>query len=170
MANTMDSLLNSLPQKGQVHWIGVRPSRGEAMSIVEQVEARPGLGLIGDRYAGRAGKREVTLLQFEHLPVIASVLGKERVNAEDLRRNIVISGINLLALRKQKFAIGAAIFEGVDYCHPCSKMEAVLGPGGYNAMRGHGGLTARVLQSGVIRLGDPIHLLNPASEAIDRLQ
>lgn len=164
MTTPMNQLLNCLPQRGRVRWLGVRPARGEPMAIADSIEARPGQGLMGDRYAGRGGKREVTLIQFEHLPVIANLLGTERVRAQDLRRNIVVSGINILALRQQRFEIGSAVLEGVDFCHPCSKMEAMLGPGGYNAVRGHGGITARVIRAGVIRLGDQVRMLPPAPE------
>jgi len=76
-----------------------------------------------------------------------------------LRRNLVIKGINLLALKNQTFQIGDAILQIAGLCHPCSKMEQILGPGGYNAMRGHGGLTARVLKTGVMRVGDSLVVL-----------
>ena len=75
------------------------------------------------------------------------------------RRNIVVSGINLLALKERQFIIGAdVILETTGLCHPCSRMEENLGAGGYNAMRGHGGITAKVIQGGTIQAGDPIKL------------
>jgi MOSC domain-containing protein YiiM len=71
-----------------------------------------------------------------------------------LRRNLAIRGLNLLALKSRTFRIGEAVFQTTGQCHPCSRMEQVLGPGGYNAMRGHGGLTAQIIRSGWIRIGD----------------
>jgi MOSC domain-containing protein YiiM len=73
-----------------------------------------------------------------------------------LRRNIVVSGINLLALKDKQFRVGGAVLAFSGLCHPCSKMERELGPGGYNAMRGHGGITARVVSAGSVSLGDPL--------------
>lgn len=143
-----------LPQTGRVVWIGVRPARREPLVVLDAVNAVPGSGLVGDRYRGTTGKREVTLLQAEHLPVIASLLGRpDPIDPGLLRRNMLVAGINLLGLQRRRFRIGAAIFEGTGLAHPCSRMEEALGPGGWNAMRGHGGITARVLVEGIVRLG-----------------
>jgi MOSC domain-containing protein YiiM len=116
----------------------------------------PICGLLGDRYAGGSGKRAVTLIQAEHLPAIAALSGHARVDPALLRRNLVVSAIPLIALRERRFRIGEVLLEGTGECDPCSRMEAALGPGGYNAMRGHGGLTARVIQGGRIRVGDAV--------------
>ncbi len=115
------------------------------------------LGLVGDHRAARmGGKRQVTLIQFEHLAVVAALCGLETVSPALLRRNLAVSGINLLALHDRRFRIGAALLEGTGLCHPCSRMEEALGPGGYNAMRGHGGITARVLESAMVQVGDRV--------------
>ena len=116
-------------------------------------------GLDGDHYAGRSGNRSVTLIQSEHLLVIASLLHREEVSPAELRRNIVVSGINLLALKDRRFKIGTAVLEMSGLCHPCSRMEKVLGEGGYNAMRGHGGITASVVIPGTITLKDKVELI-----------
>lgn len=155
----MKELLNVLPQVGNVTWIGVRKERIIPPISVEKVQVLDTGGLEGDRYSGGlAGKRQVTLIQGEHLDALASMLGKENIDPGLIRRNIVVRGINLLALRDRQFHIGGAILEGTGYCHPCSRMEENLGKGGYNAMRGHGGITARVIQAGSIQLGDSVAL------------
>ena len=155
---TIADLLNTLPQTGRVKWIGLRPARDEAMVEVQSVEASQEKGLVGDRFSGREGNpRQVTLIQYEHLPVIAACLGHNEILAQTLRRNIVVSGLNLLALKGKPFRIGSATLEYSGLCHPCSKMERLLGPGGYNAMRGHGGITARVLIDGRINVTDPVN-------------
>ncbi len=136
-------------------WIGVRPQRRGEIDVRDQVEAITDIGLAGDHYRSRSsGKRQVTLIQSEHLAVVGALLGEEALDPARLRRNIVVSGVNLLALKGRRFRIGEALFEASGLAHPCSRMEEELGPGGYNAMRGHGGLTARVVSGGVIRVGD----------------
>ena len=157
MRGTLQNLIETIPQTGRVEWIGVRPARGAAMLELERAQVEPDQGLLGDRFNARPGNpRQVTLMQFEHLAVIAACLGLERVGPETLRRNIVVSGINLLALKEKSIQIGEAMLAVSGICHPCSKMEAALGPGGYNAVRGHGGITARVLTPGIIRRGDRV--------------
>jgi MOSC domain-containing protein YiiM len=73
-----------------------------------------------------------------------------------LRRNLVVRGLNLLALKGHRFRVGAALLEYSGECHPCSRMEETLGVGGYNAVRGQGGIIARVIEGGPVRLGDPV--------------
>lgn len=151
-------LLASVPQKGQVRWIGVRPSQGAEILSLQAVEARREAGLTGDHARpGIANARQVTLLQWEHLAVISALLERPAdnpVHPEELRRNLLVSGINLFSLKGRRFRIGQAILQTTGWCHPCAKLEARLGPGSFQAIRGHGGITARVVHGGIIRLHD----------------
>ena len=152
-------LFGQFPRAGRVQWIGLRPARDVPMQPVDMVHAETGGGLAGDRYASGSGKRGITLIQAEHLPVIAALAQRPDLAPALLRRNVVVSGIPLVALKQRRFRIGTAVFEGTEECDPCSRMEDALGPGGYNAMRGHGGLCARIVEGGSFRLGDAVEAL-----------
>ena len=154
MDGTLGRLTKTFAQTGRVEWIGVRPGRREEMAECERV-AIDLTGLRGDRRT-EPGKRAVSLIQWEHLPVIAALIGAGRIGPKLLRRNIAISGINLLGLRKARFRLGSAILQGTGLCAPCSRMEENLGAGGYSAVRGHGGITAEVLEPGVVARGDEL--------------
>ncbi len=167
MNQDLRSLTSQWPRPGRLEAIVLRPARGRPSLLPGEVMALAGRGLQGDRSAAAAvpdgGKRQVTLLQAEHLPLLAAWCGLATLDAALLRRNLVVSGLNLLAARspfadqRVHLHLGdAVVLELSGPCDPCSKMEAVLGRGGYNAMRGHGGVTARVLQGGVLRLGDAV--------------
>jgi MOSC domain-containing protein YiiM len=151
------ALLGAPMRPGVVTWIGLRPARRAALVAVMAATVDPVRGLLGDHYRNAvARRRQVTLIQREHLEAIARYLGVEAVAPESLRRNIVVSGINLLALKERQVRVGGAVLEVTGECHPCSRMEEVLGAGGYNAVRGHGGLTMRVVEGGVIGVGDAV--------------
>ena len=154
MEGHLARLIETFAQPGEVRWIGVRPARREAMVEVEAA-AITFNGLEGDR-RDSPGKRAVSLIQWEHLAVVASLMGQETVDARLLRRNIVVSGINLLGLRKAQFRVGGAVLQGTGLCAPCSRMEETLGRGGYTAMRGHGGVTAEVITPARIQVGDSV--------------
>ena len=155
---SLKQLLLNLPQQGKVEWIGVRSKKRTPLNTVSKVLVLP-LGLEGDHYAGRSGKRSVTLIQQEHIETIASLLHKNQIDPADLRRNIVVSGINLLALKDREFKIGTAVLKMTGLCHPCSRMEETFGEGGYNAIRGHGGINASVIIPGEIKLQDKVEAL-----------
>ena len=143
-----------------IEWIGVRPRRREPLMAVTEAEAVADLGLRGDhRMTKTPGSgRQVTFISREFVTQIEQHLGKSDLDPAVLRRNIVVSGINLNALRRQQFWFGGALFEATQLCHPCARMEAELGPGGVVAMMGYGGLCAKVLQTGQIAIGDSLRL------------
>ena len=158
MSEPLRALLRQRPGPGVLSWIGARDERGAAMTALDEAVLLSARGLEAD-YASRGrggGKRQVSLLQAEHLPVIAALVRREALEPALLRRNLVVRGINVLALRSTTFRVGAVRLQGTGTCEPCSKMERALGTGGYNALRGHGGILARVLDDGVIRLGDEV--------------
>jgi hypothetical protein len=108
--------------------------------------------------------RELTLIQHEHLPLIGAWTLQQAVDARRLRRNLVISGLNLAAMHSPfadqvlVWRVGPEVcIEVTGSCPPCSRMETELGLGGYNALRG-GGLTARVTTGGLIRVGAVVEL------------
>jgi len=124
------------------------------VKVVDNVTALSDVGLEGDHYENRGGSRQVTLIQAEHLEVLASLLGLNKIAPELARRNIEVRDINLLSLKGKRFQVGQALLEYSGDCHPCSRMEKNFGPGAYNAMRGHGGITAKVVTGGIIKVGD----------------
>lgn len=149
-------MMQNFPGPGKVEVILLRPERLKPVLRVAEVYAIKNQGLEGDRYKITGGSRQVTLIQSEHLQAVASYLGQEILNPDATRRNIVVQGINLLALKGKRFRIGEATLEYSGECHPCSRMEETLGRGGYNAMRGHGGITARIIEGGIIQVGDKV--------------
>lgn len=167
MANTrlLDRVAKSAGT-GKLIWIGLRESRRGPVEVVDDVEAIAETGLSGDRRCqGPAGSaRQVTLIMQEHINATAALLQRDSIDPALLRRNLVVIGVNLLALRHQVFRIGEAEFEGTAHCHPCSRMDENLGEGGHAAMLGHGGICAKIRKSGMIRLGDSVQHLGPVNE------
>ena len=164
--STVARLLATLPQQGRLEWIGLRPARRAELLAVEEAEVLADSRLAGDHASPKpGGKRQLTLVQHEHLAAVAGFLGLAAPVAPGrLRRNLVVSGLNLLALKGRQIQIGEeVVLDITGECHPCSRMEEELGPGGYNAMRGHGGLTAHIAQGGRIRVGDAVRVLPPAA-------
>ncbi|MBX2926478.1 MAG: MOSC domain-containing protein [Saprospiraceae bacterium] len=163
---SIKELMNIMPQTGRVEWIGIRPERRASVQPVQSVEAVADTGLSGDHHDNPGGKRQATLIQAEHLDVVASILSQDQLDPALTRRNIVVKGLNLLALKDRRFAIGGAVLEVTGECVPCSRMEENFGPGGYNAMRGHGGVTAKIISGGAIAVGDMVRLLPQTGEDV----
>ena len=139
--------------------IFICPTKGEPMREVQEVEAVAGRGLRGDRYFsaegswnwGEPGKRQVTLINSRFL------LGTHFTSAET-RRNLIVSGIELMWHIDREFQIGRVRFRGVKYCDPCPRPSNLAGR--KEEFREEffdcAGLIADVIVSGLIVLGDPI--------------
>lgn len=157
-SSSVAKLFDAPVRLGRVVWVGSRPARREPMLVLDCAVFEAGRGVSGDRYSRLDGGRQVTLIEAESLAAMASYLAID-IPPEAARRNVVTQGINLLSLKERRFRIGAAVLETSGECHPCSRMEEIFGVGGYNAMRGRGGITASVVVGGVVLLGDTIQRL-----------
>lgn len=156
-SNPLDRFARAL-SPGTLTWIGLRTEKRGQVVTVEQAKAVALQGLEGDHRMTKTpgSARQVTLISEEFIRQIAHFTERDRIDPALLRRNLVVRGINLNALRHQRFQIGEALFEATALCHPCSRMEAALGRGGVAAMIGHGGICARILSTGTIRVGDDV--------------
>ena len=143
---------------GELTWIGVRPRRREPLQSITSTKAVATLGLEGDHRMGKTpdSGRQVTIISEEFIAQIERHLNRTGIDPGALRRNLVVKGLNLNALRRQRFRIGGALFEATQ---PCARMEENLGKGGVAAMLGYGGLCAKILESGDIAIGDSISVV-----------
>jgi MOSC domain-containing protein YiiM len=148
---------------GKLEWIGVREVQGNIKSL-DSVLAIKGEGLEGDKITSKKSKkRQVTLMQKEHISVILS-LAQEKDQSRIrkiqyyFKRNLLISKCNVQNLKGKIFTIGDAKFLGTGDCKPCKKIENLLGVSMLDAMQGMGGITALVSESGIIKINDQLKL------------
>lgn len=139
--------------RGRVEAIAVRPRRREP--VVQVDSWTPGDDA---DHAKHRGKRAITLISGEQLDAMAALLARP-VDFLQTRRNLLVRGINLSALDGRRFRVGELVLEGTEPCHPCNRMVQTFGADGYTAMLGHGGLCARIVEGGTIRVGDELSVL-----------
>lgn len=145
---------------------------GKPMTPHEEVRAIAGRGIEGDRYALgtgfysntpiTAGARELTLIDHGAIDGITAQTGIPFSTIE-CRRNLITSGIDLDALIGQAFTIGEVLCEGVRGCPPCVHLEELTEKKVMKALVRTGGLRARIVRGGTIRVGDAIESIGPAS-------
>lgn len=139
-------------------WIAPAPKG--PMTSVAAVRAVPGRGLEGDRYfaarihrpGARDDQREVTLIEAEVLESLAALFP----STGDARRNLVTRGIRLNHLVGRRFRAGEALLEGQVLCEPCARLAGMTSRDVLRALVHRGGLRARVVEPGVIRIGDEV--------------
>jgi MOSC domain-containing protein YiiM len=151
--------------QGVVEEIYIAPKGSAAMERVEEVWTVEGCGIEGDRYCKGTGfwtrygdVCEVTLIESEDLDYIRNELGISVKNGEH-RRNFVTRGIRLGDLRRKRFRVGEAVLEDDRPRPPCKHVQDLSEPGMTRALKGRGGICARVVEEGVIRALDAIAVL-----------
>ncbi|UTF61788.1 MOSC domain-containing protein [Gilvimarinus sp. DA14] len=159
--NSQARLLDKLAQDlkpGRLEWIGLRSVHRGRIHVVKSAEAIADRGLAGDHRSSKTpgSGRQVTLISREFIQQICQHTGLAEIDPVLLRRNLVVSGLNLNLLRHQRVQIGEVVLEPAALCHPCSRMNQNLGPGGAAAMYGYGGLCARIVQGGRLAVGDAV--------------
>jgi FdhD protein len=135
------------------HGLG-RESHGTTR--LEEALCVAGMGISGDRYHGEnpGSKTQVTLLSLEVVEEMCRSLGIELGDYSVLRRNVLVSGVDLNALVGKSFTIGGVGFEGVEECKPCYWMDEAVAPGANAFLAGRGGLRCRILSGGTLRCGE----------------
>ncbi len=148
-----------MPMMPTITSIHIAPGRRLPTKSVQSVEAEAGAGLVGDRYHG-SKHRHVTLQSAVDLEAAAADLGRP-VDPGLTRRNITVSHGVIPTKPGRAVTIGDVELEVVRMAAPCRLLDDGLGPGAARAMHNRGGTVLRLLSSGTIRVGDPVHLPDP---------
>lgn len=131
---------------------GKEPSAHPVLEL-DAVQCVMGKGLEGDRYFGYKDdyKGQVTFFEWSVYEAMCEELQVFDKPPSALRRNVIVEGVDLNSLIGVRFAIQGIVFEGVEECKPCYWMDRAFGAGAEEAMKGRGGLRARIVSSGVLR-------------------
>ncbi len=144
--------------RSSVEAIYLHGPKGAAMNRVDEATARAGLGLEGDRYfkpSGNEPDREITLIEAEAIEALNQV-EKIPFEIDEGRRNVVTRGVALNHLVGREFTVGAARLAGIRLCEPCDHLQKLTRPGVLRGLLHRGGLRARIVRGGPIRVGDPV--------------
>lgn len=130
-----------------------QPPGEEPIFEVASVECVAGRGLRGDRFLDYKDdyKGQITFFAWEVYEDLCRQLGIHDKHIGVLRRNAITRGIDLNTLVGRVFHVQGVRFQGMAECSPCYWMNTAFGPGAEDALRGRGGLRARILTSGILR-------------------
>jgi MOSC domain-containing protein YiiM len=151
--------------EGRIESIWIGPAHGEPLTSVPEAHAVAGEGIDGDRHYGRAGEgRDLTLVEAESIQAIRDEAGIELVPG-GTRRNVVTRGVPLNHLVGREFRVGDVVLRGVRLCEPCEYISELTGHDLRNALQHRAGLRADIVQSGTLRVGDAVRVVEAAGAA-----
>lgn len=141
-----------------------RPPDDYPLIEAEQVECVAGRGLRGDRFFDYAEdyKGQITFFSREVFGLLSAHFGLMK-SPGVLRRNVIVSGVDLMELIGADFELQGVHFRGTAHCKPCYWMNTAFAPGAEQFLAGRGGLRARILSDGPIKVGAArLRILQPA--------
>lgn len=121
---------------------------------VDEIECVAGHGVRGDRFFDYKDnyKGQITFFSSEVFDDVCSELDAGEMSPGVARRNVVTEGVNLNNLVGRTFSVQGVEFEGVCECKPCYWMDSAIAPGAEESLRGRGGLRAKILSDGRLRI------------------
>lgn len=130
------------------------PPDHHPMVEVAEVECVAGKGLRGDRFFEHKEnyKGQVTFFSMEIYEELCRALDIQNKAPSAFRRNVLTRGVDLNELINREFEIQGIRFAGVCECSPCYWMDQAFGPGAEAALQGRGGLRARILTDGILKV------------------
>lgn len=131
-----------------------QPPGAYPTTAVPEVSCVAGRGLVGDRFFDFKAnyKGQVTFFASEVFTDVCRALGVPEKSPGVTRRNVITQGVDLNTLVGKRFTIQGIAFEGVSECSPCHWMNHAIAPGAEAALHARGGLRARILTDGVLRV------------------
>jgi MOSC domain-containing protein YiiM len=127
-----------------------------------ELVVRAGLGVVGDRYFGRPAHRDaaVTVLAAEAVDALAADLGVPAPDPLLARRNVVLRGAEVEALRGEEFSLdcgrGEVRLRGGRPANPCAWLDVALASGFHRGLRGRAGVRCTPLSDGVLVPGPAV--------------
>jgi MOSC domain-containing protein YiiM len=135
------------------------------MDHVAAAELIAGRGLVGN--ANQGGRRQVTIIEREAWQQMMQELAAA-LPPSTRRANLMLSGVRLARTRGSLLQVGDCTLEIAGETRPCNLMEESFN-GLQAAMQPEwrGGVFARVLRGGTIRVGDEAELRSPNADLFD---
>jgi MOSC domain-containing protein YiiM len=131
-----------------------QPPGEHPILAVEQIECVPGRGIRGDRFFDFKPdyKGQITFFAGEVFDALCAELRLTGKSPGDTRRNVIIEGLDLNQLVNTEFEVQGVRFRGAAECSPCYWMDRAFAPGAEQFLQHRGGLRARILTPGILRV------------------
>jgi MOSC domain-containing protein YiiM len=129
-----------------------KPAGTNKINEVDEMECIAGRGIRGDRYFDHAEnfRGQITFFMAEVYRSLSDELNIHDKPLSSFRRNVVTRGVDLNELIGEEFEVQGIRFLGTEECRPCYWMNETFGPGAENALKGRGGLRARIITDGTL--------------------